>query len=166
MMFKLLVLVGSCDGSSSCPLADKAKWFLSSFRFRYKCASRGSQISLAEACWSSFHLAELWAYSSYSRATGQATKYCVILPWSNSAHFNVHQFSVFWWWLLLSISQTGGSLFLFNRRILRFFRKDGHAWRRKKDGRTVGEAHERLKVWPNKFLYSWQNLWLQWAWLC
>ncbi|EOX99794.1 Calmodulin-binding transcription activator protein with CG-1 and Ankyrin domains isoform 2 [Theobroma cacao] len=41
---------------------------------------------------------------------------------------------------------TGGSLFLFNKRVLRFFRKDGHSWRKKKDGRTVGEAHERLKV--------------------
>ncbi|KAJ6326298.1 hypothetical protein OIU78_013410 [Salix suchowensis] len=41
---------------------------------------------------------------------------------------------------------TGGSLFLFNKRILRFFRRDGHNWRKKKDGRTVGEAHERLKV--------------------
>ncbi|RDY11839.1 Calmodulin-binding transcription activator 4, partial [Mucuna pruriens] len=41
---------------------------------------------------------------------------------------------------------AGGSLFLFNRRVLRFFRKDGHNWRKKKDGRTVGEAHERLKV--------------------
>ncbi|KAK9117573.1 hypothetical protein Sjap_016520 [Stephania japonica] len=40
----------------------------------------------------------------------------------------------------------GGSLFLFNKRVLRFFRKDGHAWRKKKDGRTVVEAHERLKV--------------------
>ncbi|XP_020580493.1 calmodulin-binding transcription activator 4-like [Phalaenopsis equestris] len=39
-----------------------------------------------------------------------------------------------------------GSLFLFNRRVLRFFRKDGHIWRKKKDGRTVNEAHERLKV--------------------
>ncbi|KAL8106479.1 calmodulin-binding transcription activator 4-like isoform X2 [Apium graveolens] len=39
-----------------------------------------------------------------------------------------------------------GSLFLFNKRVLRYFRKDGHSWRRKKDGRTVGEAHERLKV--------------------
>ncbi|XP_071690880.1 calmodulin-binding transcription activator 4-like isoform X2 [Rutidosis leptorrhynchoides] len=39
-----------------------------------------------------------------------------------------------------------GSMFLFNKRVLRFFRKDGHSWRRKKDGRTVGEAHERLKV--------------------
>ncbi|KAA8528958.1 hypothetical protein F0562_033554 [Nyssa sinensis] len=41
---------------------------------------------------------------------------------------------------------AGGSLFLFNKRVLRFFRKDGHNWRKKKDGRTVGEAHERLKV--------------------
>nr|GMD74029.1 calmodulin-binding transcription activator 4-like isoform X1 [Ipomoea batatas] len=39
-----------------------------------------------------------------------------------------------------------GSLFLFNKRVLRFFRKDGHRWRRKKDGRAGGEAHERLKV--------------------
>ncbi|XP_068655869.1 calmodulin-binding transcription activator 4-like isoform X2 [Aristolochia californica] len=39
-----------------------------------------------------------------------------------------------------------GSLFLFNRRVHRFFRKDGYAWRKKRDGRTVGEAHERLKV--------------------
>ncbi|KAF5449317.1 hypothetical protein F2P56_029779 [Juglans regia] len=41
---------------------------------------------------------------------------------------------------------TSGSLFLFNKRVLRFFRRDGHNWQKKKDGRTVGEAHERLKV--------------------
>ncbi|XP_042477759.1 calmodulin-binding transcription activator 4-like [Macadamia integrifolia] len=41
---------------------------------------------------------------------------------------------------------SSGSLFLFNKRVLRFFRRDGHTWRKKKDGRTVGEAHERLKV--------------------
>ena len=40
----------------------------------------------------------------------------------------------------------GGSLFLFDRKVLRFFRKDGHNWRKKKDGKTVKEAHERLKV--------------------
>ncbi|KAK7290383.1 hypothetical protein RIF29_04773 [Crotalaria pallida] len=40
---------------------------------------------------------------------------------------------------------TSGSLFLFNKRVLRFFRRDGHNWRKKRDGRTVGEAHERLK---------------------
>jgi hypothetical protein len=37
-------------------------------------------------------------------------------------------------------------LFLFNKRVLKFFRRDGHNWRKKKDGRSVGEAHERLKV--------------------
>ncbi|GAB2273375.1 hypothetical protein Dimus_008172 [Dionaea muscipula] len=41
---------------------------------------------------------------------------------------------------------SGGSVFLFNKRILRFFRKDGYRWRRNKDGKTAGEAHERLKV--------------------
>ncbi|KAF5952802.1 hypothetical protein HYC85_010746 [Camellia sinensis] len=41
---------------------------------------------------------------------------------------------------------ASGSVFLFNKRVLRFFRKDGHSWRKKKDGRAVGEAHERLKV--------------------
>nr|CAB3455006.1 unnamed protein product [Digitaria exilis] len=41
---------------------------------------------------------------------------------------------------------SGGSLFLFDRKILRYFRKDGHNWRKKKDGKTVKEAHEKLKV--------------------
>ncbi|XP_042383812.1 calmodulin-binding transcription activator 2-like isoform X2 [Zingiber officinale] len=39
-----------------------------------------------------------------------------------------------------------GSLFLFDRKVSRYFRKDGHNWRKKKDGKTVKEAHERLKV--------------------
>ncbi|WOL18523.1 calmodulin-binding transcription activator 2 isoform X2 [Canna indica] len=39
-----------------------------------------------------------------------------------------------------------GSLFLFNRKVLRYFRKDGYTWRKKKDGKIVKEAHERLKV--------------------
>lgn len=39
-----------------------------------------------------------------------------------------------------------GSLFLFNRKTLRFFRKDGHSWRKKADGKTVRETHEKLKV--------------------
>jgi hypothetical protein len=30
--------------------------------------------------------------------------------------------------------------------VLRYFRKDGHNWRKKKDGKTVKEAHEKLKV--------------------
>lgn len=41
---------------------------------------------------------------------------------------------------------SGGSLFLFDRKALRYFRKDGHNWRKKKDGKTVREAHERLKA--------------------
>ncbi|KAG8365868.1 hypothetical protein BUALT_Bualt17G0016600 [Buddleja alternifolia] len=41
---------------------------------------------------------------------------------------------------------ASGSLFLFNKRVLKFFRKDGHKWRRRKDQRTIAEAHERLKV--------------------
>lgn len=39
-----------------------------------------------------------------------------------------------------------GSLFLFDRKVLRYFRKDGHSWRKKRDGKTVKEAHERLKA--------------------
>ncbi|XP_022927917.1 calmodulin-binding transcription activator 2-like isoform X2 [Cucurbita moschata] len=41
---------------------------------------------------------------------------------------------------------SSGSLFLFDRKVLRYFRKDGHKWRKKKDGKTVKEAHEKLKV--------------------
>ena len=46
---------------------------------------------------------------------------------------------------------AGGSLFLFDRKVLRYFRKDGHNWRKKKDGKTVKEAHEKLKA-SMKFL--------------
>lgn len=38
-----------------------------------------------------------------------------------------------------------GSLFLYDRKVVRYFRKDGHNWRKKK-GKAVKEAHERLKV--------------------
>jgi hypothetical protein len=41
---------------------------------------------------------------------------------------------------------SAGSLFLFNRKVVRYFRKDGYRWRKKKDGKTVKEAHEKLKV--------------------
>ena len=37
-------------------------------------------------------------------------------------------------------------MLLYNKRVLKFFRKDGHQWKRKKDGRAIAEAHERLKV--------------------
>ncbi|KAL8553537.1 hypothetical protein ACS0TY_002011 [Phlomoides rotata] len=41
---------------------------------------------------------------------------------------------------------VSGSVFLFDRKVLRYFRKDGHNWRKKRDGKTVKEAHEKLKV--------------------
>ncbi|XP_073274171.1 calmodulin-binding transcription activator 2 isoform X2 [Primulina huaijiensis] len=41
---------------------------------------------------------------------------------------------------------VSGSVFLFDRKILRYFRKDGHNWRKKNDGKTIKEAHEKLKV--------------------
>ncbi|KAJ6720891.1 CALMODULIN-BINDING TRANSCRIPTION ACTIVATOR CAMTA [Salix viminalis] len=43
-------------------------------------------------------------------------------------------------------SPAAGSMFLFDRKALRYFRKDGHRWRKKKDGKTVREAHEKLKA--------------------
>ncbi|EYU45508.1 hypothetical protein MIMGU_mgv1a001329mg [Erythranthe guttata] len=39
-----------------------------------------------------------------------------------------------------------GAILLFDRKMLRNFRKDGHNWKKKKDGKTVKEAHEHLKV--------------------
>ncbi|XP_042517148.1 calmodulin-binding transcription activator 5 isoform X2 [Macadamia integrifolia] len=39
-----------------------------------------------------------------------------------------------------------GTIVLFDRKMLRNFRKDGHNWQKKKDGKTVKEAHEHLKV--------------------
>lgn len=40
----------------------------------------------------------------------------------------------------------GGTVVLFDRKMLRNFRRDGHNWKKKKDGKTVKEAHEHLKV--------------------
>ncbi|XP_075264017.1 uncharacterized protein LOC142355865 [Convolutriloba macropyga] len=39
-----------------------------------------------------------------------------------------------------------GHLFLYDRRTVRFFRLDGHNWRKKSDGKTVKETHEKLKI--------------------
>ncbi|XP_035547952.1 calmodulin-binding transcription activator 2-like isoform X2 [Juglans regia] len=44
------------------------------------------------------------------------------------------------------IRPRAGSLFLFDRKAIRYFRKDGYQWRKKKDGKTVKEAHEKLKA--------------------
>lgn len=35
---------------------------------------------------------------------------------------------------------------MFDRKEVRYFRKDGHVWTKKKDGKAVQEAHEKLKV--------------------
>lgn len=43
-------------------------------------------------------------------------------------------------------ARTGGQLYLFDRKEVRYFRKDGHVWTKKKDGKAVQEAHEKLKV--------------------
>ncbi|WRX21499.1 IQ motif [Theobroma cacao] len=44
------------------------------------------------------------------------------------------------------VKPPAGSLYLFDRKTIRYFRKDGHDWRKKKDGKTVKEAHEKLKI--------------------
>jgi len=41
---------------------------------------------------------------------------------------------------------NGGTFFLVNRKEQRNFRRDGHNWQKKKDGKTVKETHEKLKV--------------------
>ncbi|KAF9600549.1 hypothetical protein IFM89_010035, partial [Coptis chinensis] len=38
-----------------------------------------------------------------------------------------------------------GTIVFYNHKMLRNFRKDGHNWTKKKDGKTVKEAHEYLK---------------------
>ena len=53
---------------------------------------------------------------------------------------------------LIFCNVTGGTIKLFDRKMLRNFRKDGHNWKKKKDGKTVKEAHEHLKV---RFLIFW-----------
>ncbi|XP_070666189.1 uncharacterized protein [Malus domestica] len=39
-----------------------------------------------------------------------------------------------------------GSIFLFDKKVQRYFRKDGYRWKKAKDGKSTKEAHERLKV--------------------
>ncbi|KAM5577230.1 calmodulin-binding transcription activator 3 [Rosa sericea] len=41
---------------------------------------------------------------------------------------------------------SSGSLYLYDRNVLRSFRKDGYRWKKTKDGKAVKEAHERLKA--------------------
>ncbi|XP_024628302.2 calmodulin-binding transcription activator 3 isoform X2 [Medicago truncatula] len=39
---------------------------------------------------------------------------------------------------------TSGSLFLYNRKVVKHFRNDGHNWRKNKDGKTLQESHGKL----------------------
>ncbi|XP_031256244.1 LOW QUALITY PROTEIN: calmodulin-binding transcription activator 3-like [Pistacia vera] len=39
-----------------------------------------------------------------------------------------------------------GSVILFDRKVVRNFRNDGHKWRKKKNGKALKECHEKLKV--------------------
>ncbi|CAN6168130.1 unnamed protein product [Urochloa humidicola] len=41
---------------------------------------------------------------------------------------------------------ASGTVVLYDRKVVRNFRKDGHNWKKKKDGKTVQEAHEKLKI--------------------
>ncbi|GJZ36407.1 calmodulin-binding transcription activator 5 [Tanacetum coccineum] len=41
--------------------------------------------------------------------------------------------------------EARGTVVLFDRKMLRNFRRDGRNWKKKKDGKTVKEAHEHLK---------------------
>ncbi|XP_028756699.1 calmodulin-binding transcription activator 5-like isoform X2 [Neltuma alba] len=56
----------------------------------------------------------------------------------NYKHFTIHVKPV--------TLPRSGTIVLFDRKKLRNFRKDGHNWKKKKDGKTVKEAHEHLKV--------------------
>ncbi|XP_031264452.1 calmodulin-binding transcription activator 5-like isoform X1 [Pistacia vera] len=56
----------------------------------------------------------------------------------NSKHFSINAKPV-------NLPKSG-TVVLFDRKMLRNFRKDGHNWKKKKDGKTVKEAHEHLKV--------------------
>jgi hypothetical protein len=47
---------------------------------------------------------------------------------------------------------TGGAILLFDCKRQRYFRQDGHNWKKKKDGKTVNESNERLKVRFSQFL--------------
>lgn len=44
------------------------------------------------------------------------------------------------------LKPLGGTLYLFDKKQERYFRRDGHQWRKKANGKTVRETHEKLKV--------------------
>jgi hypothetical protein len=57
---------------------------------------------------------------------------------ANHARFKVHAQPV--------DKPASGTVVLYDRKVVRNFRKDGHNWKKKKDGKTVQEAHEKLKI--------------------
>ncbi|KAB8105443.1 hypothetical protein EE612_039305 [Oryza sativa] len=57
---------------------------------------------------------------------------------ANHARFKIHAQPV--------DKPVSGTVVLYDRKVVRNFRKDGHNWKKKKDGRTVQEAHEKLKI--------------------
>ncbi|XP_042020057.1 calmodulin-binding transcription activator 4-like isoform X1 [Salvia splendens] len=75
------------------------------------------------------------AREAQSRWLKPAEVYCILRTYEE--HQLTHQ---------VPQKPTSGSLYLFNKRVLKFFRKDGHSWRKRKDQKTIAEAHERLKV--------------------
>lgn len=55
---------------------------------------------------------------------------------------------------------AGGTLYLFDKKQERYFRRDGHHWRKKANGKTVRETHEKLKVLSGyTAAYDW-SFWL------
>ncbi|XP_066397760.1 calmodulin-binding transcription activator CBT-like [Miscanthus floridulus] len=57
---------------------------------------------------------------------------------ANYARFKVHAQPI--------DKPISGTVVLYDRKVVRNFRKDGHNWKKKKDGKTVQEAHEKLKI--------------------
>lgn len=57
---------------------------------------------------------------------------------ANHARFKVHAQPI--------DMPVSGTIVLYDRKVVRNFRKDGHNWKKKKDGKTVQEAHEKLKI--------------------
>eukprot|EP00192_Tetraselmis_astigmatica_P008464 CAMPEP_0117674478 /NCGR_PEP_ID=MMETSP0804-20121206/15062_1 /TAXON_ID=1074897 /ORGANISM="Tetraselmis astigmatica, Strain CCMP880" /LENGTH=627 /DNA_ID=CAMNT_0005483355 /DNA_START=254 /DNA_END=2137 /DNA_ORIENTATION=- len=45
-----------------------------------------------------------------------------------------------------AVQPEGGSLFLYDRVSVKYFRNDGHDWKKKGDGKAVRETHEKLKL--------------------
>ncbi|KAJ3678258.1 hypothetical protein LUZ60_002061 [Juncus effusus] len=44
------------------------------------------------------------------------------------------------------LKPPSGLLYLYNKRVNRYFRNDGHSWKKKKGSKNLDEGHEKLKV--------------------